>query len=85
MYMQVDGRFRHTANSEFLRTSPYTAMAETTLDDCFKASSETNTWLEKAPRSMSVEDNPFFTRCKYFVSFHGDSCFCFFVRSHILG
>ncbi|KAL6707288.1 hypothetical protein ACN47E_004276 [Coniothyrium glycines] len=69
IFEEVDGRFRHTASSEFLRTSPFTAMAETALDDCFKATSDTNIWLERSPCSMGVADSPFHTR--FDDSFYG--------------
>ncbi|KAH9875583.1 hypothetical protein IAQ61_003047 [Plenodomus lingam] len=63
IFEEHDGRFRHTASSEFLRTSGFTPMAETALDDCFKAASEMNVMFEASPKSVpGMENNPFHTR-----------------------
>ncbi|KAI8930833.1 hypothetical protein NX059_011854 [Plenodomus lindquistii] len=63
IFEEHNGKFRHTASSEFLRTSGFTAMAEVALDDCFKGAAETNVMFESSPKSVLAKDNsPFHTR-----------------------
>jgi hypothetical protein len=62
IFEEVDGKFRHTAASAFLKTSVYASMAEAALDDFFKAASEMDNWIEKSPYEMSTNNSPFFER-----------------------
>ncbi|KAH9878254.1 hypothetical protein J1614_003471 [Plenodomus biglobosus] len=75
IFEDIEGRFRHTANSEFLRTSGFTAMAETSLDDCFKGAAEMNVMFEASPTSVLGKDNsPFHTRFgKTFYGYYGEN------------
>ncbi|KNG52883.1 sterigmatocystin 8-o-methyltransferase precursor, partial [Stemphylium lycopersici] len=63
------GKFRHTASSSFLRTSSFSAMCDVALDDCFKAASDMNIWIEALSHSAESEVSPFSTR--YGTSFYG--------------
>lgn len=60
----ADGKFRHTASSDYLKTSVFAAMCDMVLDDAFKAAPEVHTWVAKAPHaeSMGKEDSPFYQR-----------------------
>jgi hypothetical protein len=62
------GKFRHTASSSFLRTSIFSAMCDVALDDCFKAASDINVWIESLSHSAESEVSPFSTR--YGTSFY---------------
>jgi hypothetical protein len=62
------GKFRHTASSSFLRTSIFSAMCDVALDDCFKAASDMNVWIESLSHSAESEVSPFSTR--YGTSFY---------------
>ncbi|KAF1848831.1 S-adenosyl-L-methionine-dependent methyltransferase [Cucurbitaria berberidis CBS 394.84] len=66
---QINGKFRHTASSSFLRTSAFNAMCEASLDDFFKATSEMNAWIEQSPYSMGLEDSAFHKR--FGATFYG--------------
>ncbi|KAF2848430.1 S-adenosyl-L-methionine-dependent methyltransferase [Plenodomus tracheiphilus IPT5] len=75
IFEEHKGKFRHTANSEFLRTSDFTAMADTALDDCFKSASEMNVMFEASPKSVLSKGNcPFHTRFgKTFYGYYGEN------------
>jgi hypothetical protein len=74
IFEEVDGKFRHTAFSNFLKTHIYSAMAEEQLDLCFKASSDMDEWIEASPYDMGVKDNPFFRSFKKdFYKYHQDN------------
>ncbi|KAF2844003.1 S-adenosyl-L-methionine-dependent methyltransferase [Plenodomus tracheiphilus IPT5] len=65
IFEEDHGRFRHTAQSEFLRTSSFTAMVDAVLDDCYKGASEMDTAFRTTPGSTLREDNsPFYCRFK---------------------
>jgi hypothetical protein len=64
----TDGKFRHTASSSFLRTSIFSAMCDVALDDCFKAASDMNIWMEALSHSAESQVSPFDTR--YGTSFY---------------
>jgi hypothetical protein len=49
IFEEVDGKFRHTAASAFLKTSVFASMAEASLDDFFKATSEMDASIDAAP------------------------------------
>jgi hypothetical protein len=69
IFEEVNGKFRHTAASAFLKTSVFAAMAEASLDDYFKATSEMNNWIEGSPYDMGMENSAFVKR--FGSSFYG--------------
>lgn len=62
IFQEVDGKFRHTASSHFLRTSVFSAMLQTQFDETFKAGSEMNTWIDASPHSTGLQDCAFHTK-----------------------
>jgi hypothetical protein len=73
IFEEVDGRFRHTALSIFLKTDLYRTMAEEQLNVCFKATSDMDGWIEASPYNASVTDNPFYRQFKMdFYSYHSE-------------
>jgi hypothetical protein len=62
IFEEVDGRFRHTAASAFLKTSVFASMAEASLDDFSKATSNMDNWIEDSPYEMGPENNAFSKR-----------------------
>jgi hypothetical protein len=62
IFEEVDGKFRHTAASAFLKTSVFAHMAEASLDEFFKAASELDTSIEKSPDKMCARNNAFVER-----------------------
>jgi hypothetical protein len=69
IFEEVNGKFRHTAASAFLKTSVFAAMAEASLDDFFKATSEMDNWIEGSPYDMGMENSAFVKR--FGSSFYG--------------
>jgi hypothetical protein len=73
IFEEVDGRFRHTALSNFLKTDLYRTMAEEQLNVCFKATSDMDDWIEASPYSSSVTDSPFYRQFKKdFYKYHSE-------------
>jgi hypothetical protein len=70
IFTEVDGQFRHTAASAFLKTSVFASMAEAALDDFFKAASDMDNWIQDSPYDMS-SDNSAFTK-RFGTSFYGN-------------
>jgi hypothetical protein len=71
IFEEVDGKFRHTALSNFLKTDLYRAMAEEQLDVCFKATSDMDDWIEASPYNSSDKDSPFYRQFKKdFYKYH---------------
>lgn len=68
IFEEVDGKFRHTAASAFLKTSVFASMAEASLDDFDKATSEMDNWIDASPYKMG-EDNSAFSQ-RFGVSFY---------------
>lgn len=64
IFEEVDGKFRHTALSNFLKTNIYRSMAEMQLDPCAKAMSDMDDWIVASPYGMSVKDSPFYRQFK---------------------
>jgi hypothetical protein len=62
IFEEVDGKFRHTAASAFLKTSIFASMAEASLDDFFKATSEMDNSIDASPYAMCEKNNAFFER-----------------------
>ncbi|KAI1672142.1 Sterigmatocystin 8-O-methyltransferase [Pyrenophora tritici-repentis] len=56
IFEEVYGKFRHTATSEFLRTSVCSAMAELSYDVMFKAASEMNRHIDESPYYTGLKD-----------------------------
>lgn len=74
IFEEVDGKFRHTAFSNFLRTHPFRAMAEEQLDLCFKATSDMDEWIEASPYDSSTKDSPLYRSFKRdFYKYHQDN------------
>jgi hypothetical protein len=73
IFEEVDGRFRHTALSNFLKTDLYRTMAEEQLNICFKATSDMDDWIEASPYISSVKDSPFYRQFKKdFYKYHSE-------------
>lgn len=73
IFEEVDGKFRHTAFSNFLKTDLYRTMAEEQLNVCFKATSDMDEWIEASPYDSSVKDSPFYRQFKMdFYKYHSD-------------
>jgi hypothetical protein len=73
IFEEVDGRFRHTALSNFLKTDLYRTMAEEQLNVCFKATSGMDDWIEASPYNSSVKDSPFTRQFKKdFYEYHSE-------------
>jgi hypothetical protein len=70
IFAEVDGKFRHTVASAFLKTSVYSSMAEAALDDFFKAASDMDKWIQESPYEMS-SDNSAFTK-RFGTSFYAN-------------
>lgn len=62
IFEEVDGKFRHTATSAFLKTSVFASMAEASLDHFFKATSEMDNWIEGSPYYMGLQNSAFSKR-----------------------
>ncbi|CAE7179551.1 Sterigmatocystin 8-O-methyltransferase [Pyrenophora teres f. teres] len=62
IFEEVEGKFRHTATSEFLRTSVCGAMAELSYDDTFKAASEMNKHIDEFPYSAGLKECAFYRK-----------------------
>jgi hypothetical protein len=73
IFEEVDGKFRHTALSNFLKTDLYRTMAEEQLHVCFKATSDMDDWIEASPYNSSVKDSPFYRQFKKdFYKYHSE-------------
>jgi hypothetical protein len=70
IFAEVDGKFRHTVASAFLKTSVYSSMAEAALEDFFKAASDMDKWIQESPYEMS-SDNSAFTK-RFGTSFYAN-------------
>ncbi|CAA9962657.1 Sterigmatocystin 8-O-methyltransferase [Pyrenophora teres f. maculata] len=62
IFEEAEGKFRHTATSEFLRTSVCGAMAELSYDDTFKAASEMNKHIDEFPYSAGLKECAFYRK-----------------------
>ncbi|KAF7452378.1 Sterigmatocystin 8-O-methyltransferase [Pyrenophora tritici-repentis] len=62
IFEEVYGKFRHTATSEFLRTSVCSAMAELSYDVMFKAASEMNRHIDESPYYTGLKDCAFYRK-----------------------
>jgi hypothetical protein len=62
IFEEVDDKFRHTAASAFLKKHIYASMAEEQLDDCFKASSELDSWIGASPYKIGELNSAFVKR-----------------------
>jgi hypothetical protein len=60
IFEEENGKFRHTATSNFLRTSLFTAMSDFSYDELFKAASETNRQIDVSPYSTGLEECGFY-------------------------
>jgi hypothetical protein len=60
IFGEVNGKFHHTAASNFLKTHIYAAMAEEQLELCFRASADMGKWIEESRHEMGAKNNPFF-------------------------
>lgn len=73
-FEEVDGRFRHTAISAFIKKSLFGIMCQYMIDEPFRASSEMNAWIEHSPSSVGESFSPFYHR-------YGMSIFEFFEKN----
>jgi hypothetical protein len=64
IFEEVDGKFRYTALSNFLKTDLYRTIAEEQLHVCFKAISDIDDWIEASPYDLSVKNSPFYRKFK---------------------
>jgi hypothetical protein len=74
IFEEVDGKFRHTALSNFLKTDLYRTMAEEQLHVCLKATSDMDDWIEASSYNPSVKNSPCYRQFKkdfYEVPFGG--------------
>jgi hypothetical protein len=69
IFEEVNGKWRHTAASAYLKTSEYAAIVDVLLDDCFKATSDMDAWVEESPHKMGLENSAFYKR--FGTTFYG--------------
>jgi hypothetical protein len=69
IFEEVDGKFRHTATSDFLGTSLFTAMSDVSYNEVFKAASETHTQIDPSQYSTGLEECGFYK--KFGKTFYG--------------
>ncbi|KAF1828286.1 S-adenosyl-L-methionine-dependent methyltransferase [Decorospora gaudefroyi] len=69
IFEEVHRSFRHTAASNFLRTSLFTGMSDVSYHELFKAASEMNTHIDASPYSTGLENCAFYN--KYGTTFYG--------------
>ena len=62
IFEEVNGKFEHTATSNFLRKSLFTAMSDVSYNEVFKAASETNKQIDASPYSTGLEECGFYKK-----------------------
>jgi deoxyribodipyrimidine photolyase-like uncharacterized protein len=73
IFEEADGKFRHTASSNFLSTDLFRNMAALQLETFLKASSDMDQWIDASPYDSSVKDSPFYRQFKKdFYKYHDD-------------
>jgi hypothetical protein len=62
IFEENKGRFRHTATSDFIRTSLFTGMTDVSFNEIFKAASGMDTHIASSPYSSGLEKCAFYTK-----------------------
>jgi hypothetical protein len=69
IFEEVNGKFRHTATSNFLRTSLFAAMSNVCYNEVCKAASMTDKQIDASPYSTGLEECGFYN--KFGKTFYG--------------
>jgi hypothetical protein len=62
IFEEANDKFRHTAASNFLRTSLFTAMSDVSYNEVFQAASETNRQIDVSPYSTGLKECGFYKK-----------------------